>query len=135
MLNSPHYTLFFYEAYVRHFALSDQFLLQVFSHVLKFLSINLLAVFLINKLILSLPKIQRILIKIIITILIINVLKMALNNFRGHITEKDCLRWPKTVTFFLSCALVYSRSMQVDTVPLTTLLIASLVLIAVSGQN
>ena len=60
---------------------------------------------------------------------------MALNNFRSHITEKDCLRRPKTVTFFLSCTLVYSRPMQVDTVPLTTLLIASLVLISISGQN
>ena len=54
MLNSPPppFILFFYgEAYVKHFALSNQFCLVVFSHVLKFLSINLLAVVLINKLI------------------------------------------------------------------------------------
>ena len=56
MLNSTPYTLFFDEAYVKHIALRDQFWLQGFCHVLKFLSINLLAVFLINKLILSPPK-------------------------------------------------------------------------------
>ena len=80
----------------------------VYSHVLKFLSINLFAVFL-------------------IIILIINVLKKALNNFRGHITAKKCLRRPKVVTFFLSRTLVYSRPMQVGTVRLATILIASLV--------
>ena len=88
MLNSPP-ILFFYEAYIKHFALSDQFGLLVFSHVLQFLSINLFAVFL-------------------IIILTINVLKKALNNFRGHITAKKCLRRPKVVTFYLSCTLVYS---------------------------
>ena len=60
---------------------------------------------------------------------------MALNNFRGHIIAKDCLGRPKIVTFFLSCTLVYSKPMHVDTVPLATLLIARLVLISVSGQN
>ena len=52
-------TLFFDEAYVKHIALSDQFWLQVFSHVLKFLSINFLAVFLINKLIPPLKKTKK----------------------------------------------------------------------------
>ena len=50
-------------------------------------------------------------------ILIMNVLKVALNNFRGHITAKDCLRRPKSMTFFLSFTLVYSRPMQVGTDP------------------
>ena len=66
--------------------------------------------------------------------LILNVLKKALNNIRGHITAKKCLKRPKVVTFFLSRTLVYSRPMQVGTVPLATLLIASLVLISVLSQ-
>ena len=66
--------------------------------------------------------------------MIINVLKVALNNFRGHITAKKYLRRPKIATFFLSYTLVHSRPMQVGTVPLSTLLIASLVLISVLGK-
>ena len=81
MLNSPQH-FFFYEAYVKHFALSDQFWLLVFSHVLKFLSINLFAEFL-------------------IVILIKNVLKKALNNFRGHITAKKKPQKAKSCDSFL----------------------------------
>ena len=87
--NSPPYTLIFHEAYVKHFALSDQLWLLVLSHVLKFLSINLLAVFLINKLIPPQKnKKKTIIIRISVIILIVNVLKVALNNFKGHITAK-----------------------------------------------
>ena len=50
------------------------------------------------------------------------------------IINQKCLRRPKVVTFYLSRTLVYSRPMQVGTVPLATLLIASLVLISVLGQ-
>ena len=37
---------------------------------------------------------------IIIIILILNVSKVALNNFRGYITAKDCLKRPKIVTSY-----------------------------------
>ena len=49
-----------------------------------------------------------------------NVLKKALNNFRGYITAKKCLRRPKVVAFFLSCTLVCCRPMQDGAVPLAT---------------
>ena len=70
MMNGP-----VYETYVKHFALSNQFRLLVFRHVLKFLLINLLAVFLINTLISPSQKKNKQKIMIIIIILIINVLK------------------------------------------------------------
>ena len=60
--------------------------------------------------------------------------KKALNNFRGYITAKKCLIRPKVETVYLSRTLVYSRPMQVGTVPFATLLIGSLVLISVLGQ-